>query len=110
MKELSHLDLSENDIGDVGIKEIINSCREYGTLEYLDISGNNIGKSSYCTETADAINDFLVNNRTLETIKMNWNNIRGNMGEKIIEGLLLCYSIKEVHMNNNLLGVAYDDK
>jgi len=25
---------------------------------------------------------------------MNWNNIRGSMGEKIIEGLIYCYSIK----------------
>lgn len=28
MKELTHLDVSDNEIGDVGIKEIIDSCKE----------------------------------------------------------------------------------
>jgi hypothetical protein len=32
------------------------------------------------------------------------------VGEKIIDGLINCYSIREVHLKNNLLGVAYDDK
>ncbi len=41
---------------------------------------------------------------------MNWNNIRGQIGEKIIEGLVLSKRITQVHLNNNLLGVAYDDK
>lgn len=41
---------------------------------------------------------------------MNWNHLRGSVGEKIIEGLKNCYSIREVHLNNNLLGVAYDNK
>jgi Ran GTPase-activating protein (RanGAP) involved in mRNA processing and transport len=110
MKELCHLDLAENEIGDQGIKEIINSCKDYSTLEYLDISGNNIGKSSFINENADAICDFLVNNNRLEILRMNWNNIRGHLGEKIIEGLIYCRAIRQVHMNNNLLGVAYDDK
>lgn len=94
MKELTQLDLAENEIGDHGIKEIINSCKDYASLEYLDISGNNIGKSSLMNDNADALHEFLTNNRTLEILKMNWNNIRGSMGEKIIEGLIYCYSIK----------------
>jgi Ran GTPase-activating protein (RanGAP) involved in mRNA processing and transport len=94
MKELSQLDLAENEIGDAGIKEIINSCKDYASIEYLDLSGNNIGKSSHINETAEAFQEFLTNNRRLEVLKMNWNNIRGNMGERIIEGLIYCYSIK----------------
>lgn len=110
MKELTSLDLAENEIGDLGIKEIVNSCKDYSSLESLDLSGNNIGKSSFINENADALCDFLSNNRRLEVLKMNWNNIRGHMGEKIIEGLIFCRSVKQVHLNNNLLGVAYDDK
>lgn len=94
MKELTQLDLAENEIGDLGIKEIINSCKDYASLEYLDLSGNNIGKSSFINDNADALHEFLTNNRTLEILKMNWNNIRGSMGEKIIEGLIYCYNIK----------------
>jgi Ran GTPase-activating protein (RanGAP) involved in mRNA processing and transport len=52
----------------------------------------------------------MANNSYLDIIKMNWNNIRGHVGERIIDGLLQCSSIREVHLNNNLLGVAYDDK
>eukprot|EP00347_Sterkiella_histriomuscorum_P017989 403347211 len=110
MKELTQLDLAENEIGDQGIKEIVTSIKDYSSLEYLDLSGNNIGQSSFMNENAEAIHEFLTNNRTLEILKLNWNNIRGNMGVKIIEGLISCYSIKQLHINNNLLGVGYDDK
>ena len=79
-------------------------------LELLDISGNNIGKTSYANEVAETLNHFLSNNRNLEIFKINWNNIRGAVAEKIIEGLLYCYGIKQVHMNNNLLGMSYEDK
>lgn len=74
------------------------------------MSGNNIGKSSFANETSEALFDYLAGNRDLEIIKMNWNNIRGHVGERIIDGLLQCSSVREVHVNNNLLGVAYDDK
>ena len=76
----------------------------------VDLSGNNIGKSTFANEAAEAIYEFLVGNRDIDIIKLNWNNIRGHMGERIIDGLLQCLSVREVHLNNNLLGVAYDDK
>ena len=41
---------------------------------------------------------------------MNWNSLRGPVAEKIIEGLTACITIKEIHMNNNLIGVSYDNK
>lgn len=63
-------------------------------LELLDISGNNIGKTSYANEVAETLNHFLSNNRNLEIFKINWNNIRGAVAEKIIEGLTYCYGIK----------------
>lgn len=77
MKSLTHLDLSENEIGDVGINEILNSCKDYGMIETLDISGNNIGKTSFSSECAETMNHFLSNNRNLEILKLNWNNLRG---------------------------------
>jgi hypothetical protein len=77
MKTLICLDLSENEIGDVGINEIINSCKDYGQLEYLDLSGNNIGKTSFSLQCADSMYHFLANNRNLEILKINWNNLRG---------------------------------
>ena len=41
---------------------------------------------------------------------MNWNSLRGVVAEKIIEGLLECYGLRELYMNNNLIGVSYDEK
>ena len=46
MKTLLSLDIADNDIGDQGISEIVKSAKEFVSLEYLDISGNNIGKSN----------------------------------------------------------------
>lgn len=45
MKSLTRLDLSHDEIGDQGIKEIVNaldSCNS--NLEELDLSGNGMGK------------------------------------------------------------------
>lgn len=61
-------------------------------------------------EFGEVIHDYLYSNRTLDTLKMNWNNLRGAVGEKIIDGLIYSYKIKNVHLNNNLLGVAYEGK
>lgn len=77
MKSLTSLDLSHNEIGDVGINEILNACKDYGMLEYLDISGNNIGKTSFSYEVSDTMNQFIASNQSLEILKMNWNNLRG---------------------------------
>ena len=53
---------------------------------------------------------FLTENRILEEFVINWNNIRGQVGAKIIEGLTQALKIKKISMNNNLLGFAYDNK
>lgn len=96
MKILSHLDLAENEIGDIGINDVIKSAKEFGILEYLDISGNNIGKSAYSSECAENMNIFLTRNRNLEHFKINWNNLRGVVGEKVIDGLVTCFNIKTI--------------
>ena len=110
MKILSKLSLSDDDIGDLGISEILNSARSYCSLEVLDLSGNNLGKSSASAEMAENMNLYLSNNRSLEVLKLNWNSLRGVAAEKILEGLSECYGIREVYINNNLIGVSYDDK
>lgn len=60
-------------------------------------------------DCAEAIFQFLAENNTLEIFMANWNNLRGVPGEKVIEGLAKCYNLKNISLNNNLLGVAYDD-
>lgn len=110
MKILSKLCLNDNDIGDHGVADILSSARNYCSLEVLDISGNNLGKSSASGELAESLYLFLSNNRSLEVLRMNWNSLRGNVGDRIMEGLVECTGIREVYMNNNLLGVTYEEK
>jgi Ran GTPase-activating protein (RanGAP) involved in mRNA processing and transport len=110
MKILGKLVIADNDIGDHGINEIIVACKNYCSIEYLDISGNNLGKSSGSMELAQSMQSYLSNNRTLEVLKVNWNSLRGAVADKIMDGLLECYGLRELQINNNLLGVSYDDK
>lgn len=86
------------------------ALKDYSQLEKLDLSGNSIGKTSLSAEFAEVIHDYLHSNLHLDSLKMNWNNLRGAVGEKIIDGLINCYKIKSVHLNNNLLGFAYEGK
>ena len=41
---------------------------------------------------------------------MNWNSLRGGPGEKIVEAIRDCPSLRELYINNNLLGVSYEEK
>lgn len=41
---------------------------------------------------------------------MNWNSLRGAPGEKIVEAIRDCPSLRELYINNNLLGVSYEEK
>ena len=110
MKSLTSLILSDTEIGDQGTSDVINACRSFCTIEYLDISGNNLGKSPAVNELAETLNIYLTNNRNLETLKMNWNSLRGAPGEKIVEAIRDCPSLRELYLNNNLLGVSYEEK
>jgi hypothetical protein len=47
MKMLGHLDVGHNDIGDIGISELVIAVKAHGNIESLDISGNKIGQTSY---------------------------------------------------------------
>lgn len=59
MKILSKLNLSDNEIGDAGVGEIVNAAKKYCTIEYLDLSGNNLGKSPANLEMAENMREFL---------------------------------------------------
>ncbi len=104
MKFLSSLNISENEIGDLGMIEIAKGLKETN-LESLDISANAIGKTSKAIEFADTFNIFIAESKTLDEVKINWNNLRGQVGEKIVSGLKNATMLKHVSLSNNLLGV-----
>ena len=84
MKELSQLDLSENEIGDQGVTVLLNALNKHRLVEDLNLSGNSIGKSSSASDCGDAFKGYLTQNRHLEVLRLNWNNIRGQIGAKIV--------------------------
>ena len=108
MKVISILDLAENEIGDLGICEIVTALKNFSLIEDIDLSCNAIGKTSFFKDCAEALSLLLTENKNLEHLKLNWNNIRGVPGEKIITAIKTCYALKSVFLANNLLGVAYE--
>ena len=77
-------------------------------LEELDLSGNSIGKSTKRNECGEAFQNFFAENRDIMKVKLNWNNIRGTMGNSIILGLAQAEKLKKLEMTNNLLGINYE--
>lgn len=59
MKKLQQLTLRQCNITDRGIIEIITALDELGTLDSLDLSGNQIGKSAHFGELANKMERFI---------------------------------------------------
>jgi len=108
MKNLTCLDISENEVRDEGVTAIVQALQN-STIEELNLSGSGIGKSSKRNESGQALYAFMSDNRHLEQIKLNWNNLRGHVGQLVIRGLTTCQTIKRVELTNNLLGMDYEN-
>ncbi|WP_342270589.1 leucine-rich repeat domain-containing protein [Rickettsia endosymbiont of Orchestes rusci] len=72
-KSLTSLNLSLNKIGELGAREISNALKENKSLTELSLSGNNIGKA-----TLETINEYIQRNRTIEEKKAEALNAEGN--------------------------------
>ena len=108
MKNLNHLDLSHDEIGELGILEIINELNNLGnsSIETLDLSGNCLGKSQpYFTKLLEPLIKYFTMSRVI-TLKLGFNNLRGP-----VESLLQCFiemnQLKELDLQSNHLGYSY---
>jgi Ran GTPase-activating protein (RanGAP) involved in mRNA processing and transport len=59
VKKLKELRLAECHITDKGITELIKSVDEINCVEVLDLSGNEIGKSQYCSDLVGKFERYL---------------------------------------------------
>lgn len=75
MKKLSVLTLRQCNITDRGIIEIITALDELNTLDSLDLSGNQIGKSPHFADLALKMEKFIQQSH-LESIYLDENNLR----------------------------------
>jgi hypothetical protein len=64
MKGLNSLDLSDNEIGDLGVTLILNALKSYkkGDIDDIDLSGNGIGKTALRNDCGEAFYNFLHEN------------------------------------------------
>ena len=104
MKSLHTLNVSQNSIGDYGAIDVIRAVNQYLNLKHLNLNGNSIGQTSLGVEAMDCMRDLLFATKTLETLDLSWNNIRGRQGLSLAEGLVDNASLKKINLSQNLLG------
>lgn len=105
MKKLEELRLAECNITDRGIIEIIQSLDELGTIDVLDLSGNQIGKSAHFGDLATKMEKFLQSSH-LEKLHLDNNNLRAAHGEKILKAVCGLTNLSVLSLKQNFLGQA----
>lgn len=105
MKKLEELRLADCNITDRGIIEIILSLDELGTLDLLDLSGNQIGKSAHFADLANKMEKFIMGSH-LEKLHLDDNNLRAQHGEKILRAICSLEMLQVLSLKKNFLGQA----
>jgi len=59
MRSIKQLHLNECHLGDRGVRKIVAKLEDFTALDVLDLSGNQIGQSSYFKESAAALISFI---------------------------------------------------
>lgn len=100
MPYLQVLNISDNNLNDIGLSAIIHSAARHGTLEELDISLNVIDE-----QAADALATYIGNeNCSLKCLKMSSAGIDDRECARFVEVLMHNRCLKELDMSKNLLG------
>ena len=69
------------------------------------MSGNEIGKSPFFRQSADAFVEYLSINSNLETIILSENMIRGPHAARIITAICGCRVLSQITLAHNFLGM-----
>jgi len=112
MKDIKSLDLSHDEIGDLGIFEIIKELDATSlNLEDLNLSGNGIGKNfTYFGRYLESLIHYLTHTSRLATLRLSHNNLRGSAGggvDKLLISLMDVTALKNLDLSHNLLGRNY---
>jgi Ran GTPase-activating protein (RanGAP) involved in mRNA processing and transport len=89
------LDLSDNDLGDEGASEVMQTLSSYPELVSLDIGSNQIGESGVC-EIASLLPRF----SGLETLILSHNIINQTSARALTAALDQCSSLKLVDLSS----------
>jgi len=109
MKVLSILDLSHNEIGDLGMEELAeNLSMSPFNLEEMDISGNHIGKNpTYFARVVPCLIKAFSHFGRMHTLKMGFNNLRGDQSgniDKLLTAFIDMTALKHLDLQSNILG------
>jgi len=103
MKKLKSIILANCNMGDRGCIEVMTAVEDL-SIDYLDLSGNQIGKSAHFNEFTAKFVKYLEINHTIETVILDDNNLRGLNGEKMLRQLVECSGLKYLSLSKNFLG------
>jgi hypothetical protein len=98
--KLVKLDLSVNNIGDDGAKQIADALKDNRSLKHLCLLDNKIGDDG-----AKAIADALKDNHSLKTLDLNGNEIDDDGAKSIADALKVNHSLETLDLNGNKIGV-----
>jgi Ran GTPase-activating protein (RanGAP) involved in mRNA processing and transport len=85
LKSLDALHLSSCNLTDKGVTELLKSLIENETfLGVLDLSGNQIGQSSFFEACANHLTSYIEKNTSLLKLSLNNNMLRGKHAEKVV--------------------------
>ena len=112
MKSLTTLDISHNEIGDLGICDVVtNLFNNNINLEEINLSGNFICKNfNYFSKYSDKLVTYFTTSSRLHTIRLGYNNLRGSSNghvDKLLQSFIEIGTIKTIDLQNNLLGKTF---
>ena len=85
MRSIKNLYLNDCHLGDRGVKVIVNKLEESTALDLLDLSGNQIGQSSYFKDSVAALCSYLHKSTQLNDLLLNHNMLRGPLGFALLD-------------------------
>lgn len=95
--QLTTLQLTDNNLIQEECNKILNTCAEHcKSLEKLSLDNNEVN--------IDALNNLLAQSPSIETLRLKWNSLRENEFVELSKGLVSCYSLKRLFIEENQIG------
>ncbi|OWZ16762.1 hypothetical protein PHMEG_0009401 [Phytophthora megakarya] len=95
---LKSLDLGNNQLGDQAVRTLMQSLLNRCTLEHLDLRRNHI------FHAAISIGELLRISTPLESLNLSWNNIRGEPAQHLARGMMENLTLTHLDLSDNTLG------
>jgi Ran GTPase-activating protein (RanGAP) involved in mRNA processing and transport len=104
MRSIKTLILNDCHLSDRGVRAILEKLEDTTALDVLDLSGNQIGQSSYFKDCAAALCSYLQKSTQLNELILNHNMLRGPFGYQVLETISHHSTLSLLSLNNNFLG------